>query len=71
MKNDPIEKQNINFNKTPLFENVLNLIEVLQDINSIRVLSTKNESRDECLGFVSDLIGYIQMKIFYLGWLLL
>ncbi len=31
------------------------------------MLPIKNESRDECSGFVSDSIDYIQMKILYLG----
>ena len=43
IKNDPVEKQSIDSNKTPLSRSVLNLIETLQDINSIRMLSTKNK----------------------------
>ena len=65
-KNNPIEKQNIDFNKTFLFENVLNLIEVPQDINSIRVLLIKSESQDECSDSISNSIDYNQIRIFYL-----
>ncbi len=43
MKNDPVEKQNIDSNETPLLRNVLNLAKVLQGINSIRVLPTRNK----------------------------
>ncbi len=46
IKNDPIKKQNIDFNKTPLFKNVLNLIGTLQDTNSIKMLSIKNKSKN-------------------------
>jgi len=44
----------------------LNLVEVPQGINFVKVLPTKNKSRDKCSGSVSDSIGYNQMKIFYL-----
>ncbi len=65
-KNDPIEEQSIDFGKPFLFRNVLNLIGAPQDTNSIRVLSVKSESWDECSGFILDSIGYNQMRIFYL-----
>ena|SRR6266699_790705 len=46
-KNDPTKEQNIDFNKTPLPRNVLNLIEAPQDTNSIRILSIKSESKSD------------------------
>ncbi len=46
-KNDPIEKQNIDSGKTFLFRSVLNLIETPQDTNSIRILSIRNESKND------------------------
>ncbi len=49
-----------------MFKNVLNLAGALQNINSTKVLSIRNESRDEYLDSVSNSIDYIQMRIFYL-----
>ena len=46
-KNDLIEEQSIDSNKTPLFKNVLNLVGISQDINSIRVLPIKNEFKND------------------------
>ncbi len=66
IKNNPIKEQSIDFNKTFLSGNVLNLIRISQDTNSIGMLSIRNEFRDKCSGFVSNSIGYIQMKIFHL-----
>ncbi len=65
-KSDPTEEQSIDFNKTLLFKNVLNLIRTPQGINFVEMLSIKSKSRDKCSGFVSDSIGYNQMKILYL-----
>jgi len=65
-KNDLTKEQSIDSNKTLLFENVLNLVKISQDINSIELLPIKNKSRDKCSGFVSDSIDYIQMKRSYL-----
>ncbi len=47
MKNNPVEKQNINSNKIPLFKNVLNLVEILQDTNSIKVLPVKSKFKSD------------------------
>jgi len=58
--------QNIDFNKTPLFKNVLNLIKVPQGINSIGVLPAKNKSRDKCSNSISDSINCNQMRISHL-----
>ena len=43
IKNDSIKKQSIDFNKTLLFKNVLNLIKILQGTNSIGVLLIRSE----------------------------
>ncbi len=45
MKNDLVKEQNIDFDETPLSENILNLVEVLQGINSIRMLLVKSKSK--------------------------
>jgi len=42
-KNDLIEEQNIDFGKTSLFGNVLNLVETLQNTNSIEMLLARSE----------------------------
>ncbi len=64
-KNDLVKKQSIDFNEILLLENILNLVGAPQGTNSIRVLPTRNESRDECSGSISNSIDYNQMKIFY------
>ncbi len=46
-KNNPVKKQNIDFDKTSLSKNVLNLVEALQGTNSTRVLSIKSESKND------------------------
>ncbi len=46
-KNDPAEEQSIDFGKTLLFGSVLNLIRVLQGINSIGVLLIRSESKSD------------------------
>ncbi len=66
-KSDPVEKQNINFNKTFLSKNVLNLAGTPQDINSIEMLSIKNKSYNKYSGSISDSISYNQMRIPHLG----
>ncbi len=43
-KSDPIEEQNIDFDKTLLFENVLNLTGIPQNINSTKMLPIKSEN---------------------------
>ena len=46
-KNNLIEEQSIDSDETLLFKSVLNLIGISQDINSIGVLSTRNESKSD------------------------
>src|SRR6266699_5647963 len=64
-KNDLVKKQSIDFNEILLLETILNLVGAPQGTNSIRVSPTRNESRDECSGSISNSIDYNQMKIFY------
>ncbi len=44
MKNDLIKEQNIDFNETSLFKNVLNLAKALQSINFVEILLIKSKS---------------------------
>ncbi len=46
MKNDLIEEQNIDFGKTFLFGNVLNLVRIPQGINFVKMLLIRNKSKN-------------------------